>query len=62
MFNLCLDELEEIELVTEKQVKEVKLLSKNGEFINCDFEKTSNGVVIKTPLKTLMPQIVLLQY
>ena len=62
LFNLCLDELEEIELSVEKQVKNVKLLSKNGEFSPCDFETTSNGVIIKSPLKTLMPQIVLLQY
>ncbi len=60
LFNIGLDILEEIPLVTSENVTGVQILQKDGSFQSCDFEKTEEGVIVKTPAYTLLPVVLLL--
>ena len=62
MFNISFDILEEIDLYTQKEVKNVKMLTKKGEYVDVEFEKTQDGITIKTDLILLMPKVFILQY
>ena len=61
VFNIGLDILEEISFATDEKVKGVQILQKDGSFTACDFEKTEEGVLVKTPAYTLIPVILLLE-
>jgi hypothetical protein len=60
VFNIGLDMLDEIPFITEEKVNGVQILQKGGSFTAVDFEKTKEGVVVKTPACTLLPVILLL--
>ena len=61
IFNIGLDILDEIPLSTKEQITGVKILRKDGSFVDCDYEKTADGVTVKTPSYTLLPTILLLE-
>ena len=61
LFNIGLDVLEDLPLTTDEKVKRVQMLGKDGAFTDCDFEKTAEGVVVKTPAYTLIPVILMLE-
>jgi hypothetical protein len=55
-----LDILDEIPLATNEKVNEVQMLQKDGSFTACAFEKTEEGIIVKTPAYTLLPVVLLL--
>lgn len=62
LLNTGFDVMDEIRICTTKQIRTVKILDGYGNYNDCNFEKTSIGISVKIVLKTLMPQIILLQY
>ena len=61
IFNIGLDILEDLPLTTEEKVTGVQILQKDGSFVDCAFEKTADGLVVNTPVYTLMPVILILE-
>ena len=60
VFNIGLDILDEIPLATNEKVNQVQMLQKDGSFTACTFEKTEEGIIVKTPAYTLLPVVLLL--
>ena len=60
VFNIGLDILDEISFATDERVQGVQILQKDGSFTSCDFEKTEEGIIVKTPACTLLPVVLLL--
>jgi argininosuccinate lyase len=61
---LCISQntvLEDLPLTTDETVNGVKMLQKDGSFTDCDFETTADGIVVKTPIYTLIPVILMLE-
>lgn len=61
VFNIGLDILEDLPLITDERVKRVQILQKDGAFVDCTFEKTEDGIVVYTPVYTLLPVILMLE-
>ena len=61
VFNIGLDILEDLPLTTDEKVKGVQILQKDGAFVDCTFEKTEDGIVVHTPVYTLLPVILMLE-
>ena len=61
IFNIGLDILDDLPLTTDEKVTKVQILQKDGSFADCNFEKTADGVVLNTPVYTLMPVILMLE-
>ncbi len=60
VFNLGLDQMEEIPLVAEKPVEGVEMLSPDGKRVPVDFEMRDGVLYVKTPAYTLMPAVLFL--
>ena len=61
VFNIGLDILDDLPLATDEKVTRVQILQKDGLFLDCAFEKTVDGVLVKTPVYTLLPIILMLE-
>ncbi len=59
-FNISLDPIEQIELVCDRKVSAVKLLSPNGVFESVEFERTDGVLKIDAHAPILSPQIIIL--
>lgn len=55
VFNISLDPLDEVPLVTEKPVSRVEMLTANGERVPCPFRKEDDRIVIEKTVITLDP-------
>jgi hypothetical protein len=60
-FNISLDPIENIELVCDREVSSIKLLSADGVFENAEFECTNGVLKINAPANILEPQILVLR-
>lgn len=61
VFNIGLDILDELPFTTDEKVTGVQILQKDGSFADCPFEKTADGVMVKTAAYTLLPIILMLE-
>lgn len=61
VFNLGLDNLDEIPLVTEKEVTSVQMMLPNGAWTECPFRKEDGKIIAETPAMTLNPVILILK-
>ena len=61
MFSMGFDIIEEINLKTEKDVKKVKMLTCDGTYKECEFEKRDGGIIVKEIMYTLNPVILILE-
>ena len=62
IFDISLDEIENINLVSEKEIKGVKKLLHDGTWQSVGFEKAKDSYVIKTTATTLNPVILILEH
>ena len=60
IFNIGLDVLEELPFTTNEKIKNIQILQKDGIFCDCGFERTVDGVIVKTTAYTLLPIILLI--
>ena len=61
IFNLGLDVLEEIPLITEKEVSSVDMMLPDGTWTSCPFRKENNQIIIETSAQILNPVILILR-
>ena len=61
IFNLGLDVLEEIPLITEKEVSSVDMMLPDGTWTSCRFRKENNQIIIETSAQILNPVILILR-
>ena len=59
-FNLSQDELEELPLTVNFEVKNVEILNEKGERVGCDFEKKGGVIYIKQQVVAMSPIVVFL--
>ena len=60
-FNIGLDNLDEVTLVADRKITEIKMLTPDGEFVNVDFTIDENGVItVPTYAEILHPVILCL--
>ncbi|MBE5732568.1 MAG: hypothetical protein E7353_05965 [Clostridiales bacterium] len=62
LLNTGFDVMDEIKIWSEKPIRNVKALRNNGEYCDCNFEKTESGAIVKEQLSVLMPQILIFEY
>ncbi len=59
-FNIGLDQLFEIPIVTEKPVEKLEMLTPEGESVPCPFRVEEGSLIAETPAYTLMPVVLFL--
>lgn len=62
LLNTGFDVMDEIRICTAKPIRTVKILDSNGNYNDCNFEKTEGGVIIKEQLSVLTPMVATIEY
>ena len=60
-FNISLDPIDQIELVCEREVSGVKILSPDGVFEDVEFECVGGALKINAPANILAPQVLVIR-